>query len=82
MITWIPISQELPKVYKRVDDDGNKYESSNIILIWDGDEQQPLGIGCLEDGKFYIEGLVAEDAKYWAYVNTPDGYILQQEYMG
>ena len=82
MIEWISIDEELPKMHIEIDDDGREFETSNLILIWDGYEEQPLGVGVYEDGVFYIEGLGTHKAEYWAYINKPDGDILQQAYSG
>lgn len=82
MIAWIPSKKRIPKVYKRIDEDGKPYESSNQILIWTTDVDEPIGVGCYEDGMFYINGIGVHDVEYWAYITTPDGHILQQEYMG
>lgn len=80
MITWIPVQQELPKMHKAIDGDGREYQISHMLLLWDGADDRPIAVGCLEDGQWYSDGLLCNKVTHWAYINEPDGHILQQEY--
>lgn len=61
----------------QMEDDNGTYLCSNPILVWDNDEDTPLGVGVYEDGKYYINGVATYTATHWAYINKPDGHILQ-----
>lgn len=76
MITWISVKDKLPKTHKEVDEDGVEYNTSNLILVWDNDEDEPLGVGTYEDGKFYINGLGVKNVTHWAHINRPDGHLI------
>ena len=82
MITWIPVDKDLPKQIERIGEGGEKYKSSNIVLIWTTDEEQPLDIGCLEDDKWFIHGIDGYDSTvtHWALINGPDGHLVDVEY--
>ena len=82
MITWIPVDKDLPKQHERKDGDGRKYKSSNLVLIWTTDKEQPLDIGCLEDDKWFIHGIGGYDSTvtHWALINGPDGHLVDMEY--
>ncbi len=76
MITWISVKDRLPKTHKEVDEDGVEYNTSDLILVWDNDEEEPLGVGVYEDGKFYIGGVSSENVTHWAHINRPDGHLI------
>ena len=84
MITWIPVEKELPKQLDKIDEDGHPYKSSNMVLIWTKDKEQPLDVGCFEDDKWFIHGIGGYDSTvtHWAFINEPDGHLLQVEYSG
>ncbi len=75
MITWISVKDGLPKTHKEVID-GVECNTSGLILIWDNDEEEPLGVGVYEDGKFYISGVGTEKVTHWSYINRPDGHLI------
>lgn len=82
MITWIPKDKDQPKEKARLTDDGMEYTSSDIVLLWTTDKLDPVKFGGFEEGKWFVNGLFGhdEEVKYWAYINGPDGHLLQQEY--
>ena len=82
MITWIPVKERLPKTHSAVDSEGLNYITSDMVLVWDGDKDCSLGVGCYEDGRWFIDGIGSDEVTHWAHINKPDGHLLQQEYMG
>ena len=82
MISWIPVDKDLPKQKDRIDDDGNPYKSSDMVLVWTDYKPFPIGIGCYEDNMWFVDGVVPKEYKvqYWAYINGPDGRLLKKEY--
>ena len=76
MISWISVKDRPPKTHKEVDEDGYEYDISSLILVWDDDEDEPLGVGVYEDGKFYINGVATYTVTHWAHINRPDGHLL------
>lgn len=76
MITWISVKDKLPKTHKEINDDGVEYVTSNLILIWDNNEEEPLGVGVYEDGQFCIDGLGVKNVTHWAHINRPDGNLI------
>lgn len=72
MIEWISVNDETPKMHEEKDDDGRIYHVSNIILCWNGDEEEPIAAGVFEDGKFFANGVSQPNVTHWAYINRPE----------
>lgn len=81
MITWIPAEMDKPKMHKSYDDLGDEYEQSDIVLVWTNNKDKPVSLGCLEDGKWFVDGFAGPVVLYWAFINGPDGRFLHMEYL-
>lgn len=84
MITWIPVEKDLPKQIPNFDDDGNEFKSSDVVLIWTTDKDEPIALGCYQDDKWFVNGIAnnGETVTHWAFINGPDGHLLKLEYYG
>lgn len=84
MITWIPVEQGLPNEKDRIGNCGEEYTSSDMVLLFTDDPEEPIALGCLEDGKWFIDGVGGYDSNitHWALINQPDGHLLAIEYTG
>ena len=79
---WISVDEELPKLRRRVTAEGDSYLASDMVFVWTDDESYPIGLGCIEDGKWYVDGIVPRSTKvtHWAYIYDPEGKMLRMEY--
>ena len=84
MITWINAKKEQPKEKPRTDDDGYKYTSSDMVLLWTTSAINPLALGCYEGGEWYINSCGEKNrydkVLYWAMINDPEGHLVRREY--
>ena len=81
-INWISVQRLLPIEKPRRDEDGYSYTASDAVLVWDGDPKEPIALGCLQEGKWYANGVGQPDITHWAYLNDPQGNPVEIEYMG
>ena len=84
MITWIPIEQGLPKEKDRIGECGEEYTSSDMVLVYTSDPEDPISLGCIEDGQWFIDGVAGFgiEVTHWSLINRPDGHLLTIEYTG